>query len=75
MGRNNSELTKQLDAFAQEIQKGFGDPCRYRMLAVFRQAWTVSGSLAIAKYLDIQSLNFEKADWEDISKSLVGGRN
>jgi hypothetical protein len=70
MGRNNSELTKQLDAFAQEIQKGLEIPAG-KNIGGLQTSLDGVRQLAVAKYLDIQSLNFEKADWEDISKSLL----
>jgi hypothetical protein len=70
MGRNNSELTKQLDAFAQEIQKGLEIPAGQNVGGLQTSLDGVR-QLAVAKYLDIQSLNFEKADWDDISKALL----
>ena len=72
MSRNNGELGKQLDAFAEEIQKGLNIPAGKNVGGLQTNLNGVK-QLAVARYTDIVSTfpDLAKGDWQDISKMLL----
>lgn len=72
MARSNGELKKQLDAFAEELQKGMELPAGANVGGLNT---TLDGvrQLAIARYTDIMSgfPDLAKADFDDIRKMLL----
>ena len=72
MARSNTEVRKQIAAFADEVQRGLEIPAGKNVAALGTDLAGVK-QLAIAKYTDIMSTfpDLSKGDFEDIRKLLM----